>query len=322
MISRNAFENILKEYDEKQLKAAKDLRSRRDLIEEKVPRLREIENEIAAISVKGAIARIGGGAPDNSKAEIKALRDEKVQALQQAGFSLSDLEAHYECEKCNDTGYIGSEMCNCLKRRITEVLYETSNIKGILKEENFDNYSFRYYSEGQALTVAEQAVKTAHCFVDNFADSDDNLFITGGTGVGKTFLTNCITKELIDRGFFVVYLSAVRLFDILSDATFGYRKNESEGVSGDYIKNYLYNCDLLVIDDLGTEMVNSFTLTQLFNCVNERLLSKKHTIISTNLSLEQLQANYSERLFSRIINKYKLIKLYGDDIRMKKKLED
>jgi len=320
MISRNAFENILKEYDEKRLKSARDLQARRAYIEDHIPRVREIENEIADISVKGAIIRIGGGTFDN-KAQVASLREEKTKVLQQAGFSLNDLEPHYECEKCNDTGYIESNMCSCLKMRITDVLYENSNIKEILKEENFDHYSFRYYPEGQALTVAEQAVKTAHGFVENFADSSDNLFITGGTGVGKTFLTNCIAKELIDRGYFVVYLSAVRLFDILSDITFGNKKNDSEGVSGDYIKNYLYKCDLLVIDDLGTEMVNSFVSTQLFDCVNERLLSRKHTIISTNLSLDQLQYNYSERLVSRIVNKYTLIKLFGDDIRMKKKLE-
>lgn len=331
MITRNAFENILKEYDEKQLRAARDLQERRALIERHVPRLREIENEIAAISIKGAIERIGGSQLRSSKASndmkadtksrIATLREEKKAVLQQAGYSLSDLKAHYECSKCNDTGYIGSDMCSCLNNRITEVLYENSNIKEILKEENFDNYSFRYYPEGQALTVAEQAVKTAHRFVDNFATSSDNLFITGETGVGKTFLTNCIAKELIEQGYFVVYLSAVRLFDILSDATFGYKRNDTDGVSGDYIKNYLYKCDLLVIDDLGTEMVNSFTSTQLFDCVNERLLSRKHTIISTNLSLDQLRFNYSERLVSRIVNKYTLIKLFGDDIRMKKKLE-
>lgn len=322
MISRAAFETILKEYDEKQLNAARGQQQKRDEIERKVPRLKEIENRIAALSVQKAIARIGGDSSIDASEEIRSLKEEKVAVLEAAGFSPADLEAVYECDKCHDTGYVGSQMCSCLKRRITEVLYDQSNIKEILREENFDTFSFRYYPEGQPLDVAKQAVTTAHRFVDNFASSDENLFITGGTGVGKTFLTNCIAKDLIDRGYFVVYLSAIRLFDILSDAVFGFKRDEAEAASAELMKKYIFDCDLLVIDDLGTEMVNSFTSTQLFECINERLLTRKHTIISTNLSLKQVQDNYSERLFSRIVNKYTLIRLLGDDIRMKQKLED
>ena len=322
MISRAAFEQILREYDAKRLNAERELSQRRALIEERVPRVREIENSIAEISVNEAITRIGGGPAGNAGEKIHSLIQEKSEVLSAAGFTPDDLKPRYECDQCQDTGYIGSEMCRCLRERVTEILYDQSNIKEILKEENFDTFSLRYYPEGQPLAVAEQALHTARSFVDDFSVSSENLFITGGTGVGKTFLTNCIAKDLIDRGFFVVYLSAVRLFDILSDATFGSRKDGTEGTSRESFKKIIYDCDLLVIDDLGTEMVNSFTGTQLFDCINERLLGKKHTIISTNLSLKQIQENYSERLFSRIVNRYTLIKLYGDDIRMKKKLED
>ena len=250
------------------------------------------------------------------------MKEEKIAVLAAAGYTPADLEPVYECDKCHDSGYVGQQMCSCLTRRITEVLYDQSNIRDILREENFDTFSFRYYPEGAALDSAKQAVSAAHRFIEGFASSDENLFITGGTGVGKTFLTNCIAKDLLDRGYFVVYLSAIRLFDILSDAVFGFKKDEAEAASAELMKKYIFDCDLLVIDDLGTEMVNSFTSTQFFECINERLLSKKHTIISTNLSLKQVQDNYSERVFSRIVNKYTLIRLLGDDIRMKRKLED
>ena len=120
----------------------------------------------------------------------------------------------------------------------------------------------------------------------------------------------------------MVYLSAIRLFDMLSEATFGSFRPGSENTAGEFLKKHIYDCDLLIIDDLGTEMVNLFTATQLFNCINERILGKKHTIISTNLSLKQLQDNYSERIFSRIANKYTFIRLFGNDIRMMKKLEE
>lgn len=323
MITRSAFETILKEYDEKRLKAARELRARRDLIEKQVPRLKEIENEIAGLSVSEAIARISGSAlPGSYEEKLSSLRREKAEALSSAGFSDADLAESFECKKCNDTGYVGNELCSCFRDKITDVLYDQSNLKEILKEENFDSFSFRYYPKGDSLDSAELAFRTARSFVDNFASSADNLFITGAAGVGKTFLTNCIAKELLDKGFFVVYLSAVRLFDILSDATFGSAKAGVEGASSEFVRKHIYDCDLLIIDDLGTEMINSFTSTQLFQCINERILRKKHTVISTNLSLKQLQENYSERIFSRIANKYTLIRLLGNDIRMIKKLEE
>ncbi len=323
MIGRSSFEKILSEYDEKRLKSAKELEARKAMIENSVPGLKEIEDEITTTSAALAIGRLNNPTHAESIAvRLRTLREDKQKLLALHGYSVDDLELSHECHKCQDTGFIGNTMCSCLRDRIIDVLYDQSNIRSILEKENFDTFSFKYFSVGEPLSVAELAVKTAHCFVDNFASSTDNLFICGNTGVGKTFLTNCIAKELIDQGYFVVYLSAIKLFDILSDATFGFRNIGSEDASRRKLVENLYSCDLLIIDDLGTELINSFTSTQLFNCINERLLSEKHTIISTNLSLSQVQANYSERVSSRIASGYKLIKLLGDDIRMKKKLED
>lgn len=323
MITRTAFEQILKEYDEKQLEAARELRERREKIERQVPKLKDIEDEIAGLSVSEAISRISGKTlPGSYKDQLASLKAEKNKVLSEAGFTEEDLAPHYSCGKCQDTGYVGNELCTCFKERVTNILYDQSNIKEVLKEENFGTYSFKYYPNGEALDAAKNALQKAKSFIRDFSHSEDNLFITGAAGVGKTFLTNCIAKELLDQGYFVVYLSAIRLFDILSDVTFGSFRTGSEGASSEFVKKHIYDCDLLIIDDLGTEMVNSFTTIQLFNCVNERILGKKHTIISTNLSLKQLQDNYSERIFSRIANKYTFIRLLGNDIRMTKKLEE
>lgn len=323
MIARTAFEQILKEYDEKRLRAARELRQRREEIHRKLPELAEIESAIASLSVSEAIARISGRALSSSYEEdFAALRQKKAAVLKQGGYTEADLSIRFDCEKCRDTGYIENELCSCLKERITDVLYDQSNIKDVLKEENFQSYSFRYYAEGESLESAKNAVAKAHSFIDRFAFSDDNLFITGAAGVGKTFLTNCIAKELLDRGYFVLYLPAIRMFDVLSEATFRSDRFGSDNTNREYIYKQIYDCDLLIIDDLGTEMINSFTTVQLFNCINERILRKKHTIISTNLSLKQLQEKYSERVFSRIANKYTFIRLLGNDIRMMKKLEE
>ena len=138
----------------------------------------------------------------------------------------------------------------------------------------------------------------------------------GNTGTGKTFLTNCVAKELLDRGNSVIYFSAFSLFDILAKNTFG----KHPEIAGDY--HNIFNCDLLIIDDLGTESPNSFTVSQLFQCLNERILRKKSTIISTNLSLKEIADIYSERISSRITSSFTLLKLYGEDIRILKKLSD
>ena len=288
-----------------------------------IPELEKIASRVASLSVETAISRIKGKDADLNayRREIADLAARKEELLKAHGYSLSDLEPHYECELCKDTGYVDNEMCRCFKKRITDVLYDQSNIGRILEQENFHNYSFKYYDDDpdspvNPLQAARNAVNVSVNFINNFDNEPGNLLICGETGVGKTFLTNCIACELINRGYFVIYLSAVKLFDIMSEAIFASGRDES-----DQLLKQIFSCDLLIIDDLGTEMVNSFTTTQLFNCINERLLANKATIISSNLSLEQLQSNYSERIVSRLVNRYTIIKLYGKDIRMIKKLE-
>ncbi len=150
-------------------------------------------------------------------------------------------------------------------------------------------------------------------YVEHFEEKGGNLIFTGSTGVGKTFLTNCIAKALIDRYQSVIYLSSNDLFDIFSKNKFHY---ETEDEMRDMYQ-YILDCDLLIIDDLGTELNNTFVSSQLFYCINERLLRNKSTIISTNLSLTMLRDSYSDRISSRIISKYSIIPLYGEDIRTK-----
>jgi DNA replication protein DnaC len=154
-------------------------------------------------------------------------------------------------------------------------------------------------------------------FIQNFGTSYENLLIYGNTGVGKTFLSNCIAKELLDAGHTVIYLTSFQLFEILEKYKFNTAENYEE------IRNrfeYILDCDLLIIDDIGTELNNTFITSQLYQCINERHLKQKSTIISTNLSFDQLKNNYSERIFSRISSHYKLLKIIGDDIRLQKLL--
>jgi DNA replication protein DnaC len=220
----------------------------------------------------------------------------------------------YECEKCHDTGYIGNRKCTCFKAAEINLIYEQSHIKNLLRTENFSSLSYEYY-EGEDLEKFKGAVQICQNFIKCFNKDYHNLFFYGTVGTGKSFLSCCVAKELMDRGSLVIYFSASQLFDVLSKSTFD--KDSKEAVSG--ISDDICDCDLLIIDDLGTELTNSFVSSQLFSCLNNRHLRKKSTIITTNLSLGELRDRYSDRIFSRITSNYDVCKLTGCDIRMLKK---
>ena len=199
-------------------------------------------------------------------------------------------------------------------------LYSGSNMAKILARENFQTFREDYYSDQmtkQGLPSPRRNIQKVveHCktFISRFPNHDNILF-QGSTGVGKTFLSHCIAKEIMDRGFTCVYMTAFQLFDTLAKHTFGKGKDMEQETSA----NLIFQCDLLIIDDLGTEMINKIVISQLFQCLNERLIQERSTIISTNLSLQEFRNTYSERIFSRIIENYSWQKIYGDDIRFKK----
>jgi DNA replication protein DnaC len=168
-----------------------------------------------------------------------------------------------------------------------------------------------------ARQTAERALQECRRFVETFDEQFENLFLYGDTGLGKTFLSHCIAKELLERTHSVIYFSSFRLFELFADSAFG-RSDSSQ----DEMEQHIFDCDLLIIDDLGTELVNSFVSSELFHVLNERILRRKSTLISTNLSLATFADTYSERIFSRISSNYRMLKLIGDDIRLLKKMRE
>jgi len=325
-LSSSAYNSIMNEYSEQRFQNEHDLDLRIRHIYEEIPRIKEINDLISTRSMECARSLISNredsySIKDRLKSDIKALSEEKASLLKAHGYNDDYLELHYGCEVCKDTGYIGSEECRCFKNKVIKALYQQSNIEEILKKENFNTFSTAYYSNSVKdpvlnLTPYENihdVLNTCRDFVDNFDKTYGNMYIYGEAGVGKTFLSNCIANELISSGHSVIYLSAIRLFEMLADEKF--RKSDADNdVSG--ITSYLYDCDLLIIDDLGTELINNFTTSQLFNIINERHLLKKSTLISSNLSIAQLKEVYAERIFSRLTT-FKFVKVIGDDIRLK-----
>jgi DNA replication protein DnaC len=308
-------------FDKRRMEDEYDLNRRKKEIYEKIPKIQEIDNFIVEKNVEKAKSLILG---DKSKVpdldlEVKEAKDEKITLLISNGFSKDYMEIKYVCPICKDTGYIGSEKCICFKNEINKLLYKDSNLAEVLKTDNFDSFNLNYYSdklqEGEKISPrkrAEDAFLKAKRYVSDFEENHGNLLICGSPGTGKTFLTHCIAKEIIDKMNVVFYKSSWELFDIIRINSFG---NSLEKRNNPY--DMIFEADLLIIDDLGSEANNSLTIPELFTVVNERLLSKKATIISTNFMPTGLRKTYLDRIFSRLSNEYDFIYLVGDDIREK-----
>ncbi|MBO5550449.1 MAG: ATP-binding protein [Lachnospiraceae bacterium] len=299
---------------ERQLAA--DKREQRKRVQEiyvRIPRYKELEDRTADISAQAAIMAASGRKTEVAPLlqELTRISEEKKRVLSESGVPDGYLSIRYVCPDCRDSGYIGVRKCHCLMQKLTEGYYAQSGIYDKLKTENFDTFSFEYFS-GPELDNMKKIYEAAKEFTITFADTYCNMLFYGDVGCGKSFVSNCIAKELIDRGVAVIYISAIRLFDILSAHKFNGR-----GPDGDEYKA-LFEYPLLIIDDLGTEVNSSVVDSELFNVLNERDLGSRSTIISTNLSLAKLKEIYSERSVSRILGNYEIYRFYGDDIRLKK----
>ncbi|MDY3917773.1 MAG: ATP-binding protein [Candidatus Limivivens sp.] len=326
-LKNSQYDEIMREYHRRQLDNKRTLDRRTAEVSAKLPLLEELNHQIASLSVSCARKYLGGddSALTTLQDDIDTLAGMRRSLLEEAGYPGDYLDMHYTCPDCKDTGYIGSEKCHCFRQAVIDLLYTQSNIREALKTENFGTFSFDYYSDDVknpstglgALTAMKKLVAECRDFLAHFDDTFDNFFFYGDTGVGKTFLSHCIAKELIDTAHSVIYFTAFELFDLFSKTTFS-RGDELEELQ--QMHSYIFDCDLLIIDDLGTELTNSFVASQLFLCINERLLRRRSTIISTNLAMDVFRDTYSERVFSRISSGYKMRKLIGDDIRIKKKL--
>ena len=314
-LNNSQYDAIMREYDQMQSQHQYELSKRRDEIFEKIPEYEALTYSTPSFAMSCTLKAIAGdsSAVATAKEELQRIKARKQELLLQNGYPADYLEIQYNCSACQDTGYINGEKCACLKKRILSITYAQSNLSELLKKNNFDTISEQYYT-GDDLLRFREAVSICHNMVDNFENEKESILFHGNVGVGKSFLSCCVAKELLDRGYSVLYFSSSNLFDTLANSTFGKDSKENLYTS----KEDIYNCDLVVIDDLGTELTNSLVFTELFSLITERILRNKSTIISTNLNLADLSNLYSERIISRIIANYKLCKLSGPDIRIYK----
>lgn len=320
-LSSQQYESIMRRYEQTREENRHLLERRREEIYRRIPAYRELEASMGKFSVEQGRRLLDGD--DDALADLHKYAAElalrKKTLLKEAGFPEDYLDPVYHCRDCRDTGYIDEgtfpkRKCHCLRQQEISLLYAQSNIQDVIAKENFSSLSYEYY-EDQDLERFQGAVKICEEFIRDFSRDYRNLFFYGSVGTGKSFLSGCVAKELLAQGHSVIYFSSSGLFDHLARYTFDAKEKES-------LYNFcedLYNCELLIVDDLGTEVTNSFVASQLFSCLNERHLRRRATVISTNLSLEELRERYSDRVFSRITSNYAICKLTGPDIRMCRK---
>lgn len=253
---------------------------------------------------------------EDIKKTIQNLQKQKAKLIVDCGFSEDYLDDIYSCNQCRDTGFIDGHRCDCLKKLIVKNIGANSNLTEHMRKQNFENFDLSLFANqgdenGITLKCMQVVCDKAIQFAENFDKTCDNFLIMGNAGTGKTYMTSCIGNRALERGKTVYYQTAYKLSEILENNKF----NKGEDDAADIVK-YIYDVDLLIIDDLGTEFTTQFALAAFFDIINSRIISGKSTVISTNLNFEELSNTYSQRITSRFMESYQLIQTVGKDLRV------
>lgn len=320
--SKELYDRVLKILRERRVSAELQAKERAAAFYAMEPRAGALEREIASTAAKAAKAILqGADAVEKMKAQRDrnlTLQKERAALLRKEGLPETYLQPDYHCKLCKDTGFLDGKMCGCLKRLLREEAYRELNALTPLTLSSFENFSLDFYpdtptADGKpsARKQMEHNLQICKDYARDFSEESPSLLMQGGTGLGKTHLSLAIARAVIDKGFGVVYGSAQNLAINLDKERFGSDGSET--------MQHLLSCDLLILDDLGTEFSTSYISAAIYNIINTRLLSQKPTIINTNLSTPELQERYTERFVSRIIGAYLFLAFIGQDIRQEKR---
>lgn len=329
------YKDIQREYDLKRQKAINDADFKKAQLLETLPKFKELENKKSKVAIelaKSLVTKKGIEkqiAKDNLEIKLNEIKKNIDTLMESEGLGKDYLVPKFECKKCEDTGFVKFNnkqiRCNCFTQKIVNMTYKQNNMLK-LKDENFNTFDIAYFSnkpnkekyksDKSPLENIEEIKKLAITFVNNIEDAKQkSLLFVGNAGTGKTFMSSCIAAEAVKKGYAVLYQTAPILMDMMLDAKFTSIRDELKKEQYQRV----FDIDLLIIDDLGTENLNNMKFTELFNIINTRLLKDKKTIISTNLSLQELAYEYDDRVMSRLIGNYTVCRFFGEDIRLKKK---
>lgn len=332
-MEENLYNKIKKIYSDKGIKNHNEVEKKKKELYEKFPEIAEKEKEISNLAIENTKKLIFANDKEKEKIEketeqnIKKIRREIKELYKANNIPLNYLVPTYSCKLCKDTGMIEKDgetiPCKCYKQLIILEAFKFSNLNKI-KYENFNTFDSSYYSDesnvekyGSNISPRKNIEKIKESvkeFIDDFENvKESGILFSGKPGLGKTFISNCIAREILLKGYTVLYQTAPTLLDTIIKYKFSKNQEDSDRIYSD-----IYSADLLIIDDAGTENMNNQRHEELFELINYRLLNNKKTIISTNLSIDELYVNYDERIISRILGGYKKYKFYGEDIRLKK----
>ena len=314
--------------EEKQKNLAEQQR-RIELIYHQIPEIEIIDSTMRAQMAE--LVRLTLSKPQDLKERIHSLQERnldlqmrRAELLTARGYPIDFLDEIICCPKCHDTGYVDGSLCSCMERRYNQVM--TRELSGLLRDDtaSFETFNLSYYSDipDPASGISPRKAMTSvlhHCryFAENFPSYSSNLLLRGGTGLGKTFLSACIARVVAEKGYSVCYDSTAIALEAFERQKFSRSPDEAEAAA--VRVNRMLSCDLMILDDLGTEMITPMSASALYTLINTRLSNDRLIVISTNCSEEELERKYTPQICSRIRGEFKLLPFYGDDIRMLKK---
>ena len=313
------YKKIYDEYSQKYLVARERADVRAQEVRRAIPEIAKIDRELSLTGLEVFSASLSGGDTASKIAEIRAkneaLQAKRAELLVANGYPADYSDVKYDCTKCGDTGFVDNKMCSCMKEALTLAGIESSGFANLIKEQRFDNFSLDYYKKNAThYDMMGKNLEFLKEYAKNFdAKNSQSILMMGGTGLGKTHLSSAVAYEVIEKGNDVFYTGAIDLFSQFEIQRFKSYNNEPNEI----IERY-FESDLLIIDDLGTEMINQFSVSTLYNLLNDRLSRKKPTIVSTNLSKDEIMKKYTDRITSRMFGEYKIVFFAGTDIRAQK----
>lgn len=317
--NNSVYKKIYDEYSQKYLIARERAQNRERELYLLIPELKVLDKELSLVGLEIFSASLSGADYKQKLAEVReknlALQKKRAELLLAHGYPADYTDVKYECEKCSDTGFIENTMCSCMREALTLAGIENSGFASLIREQRFDNFSLDYY-EGNPKFY--ERMKQNFDYLKRYTEEFDpikspSILLMGSTGLGKTHLSSAVARGAIERGSDVFYTGAIDLFSTFEIERFKSYSNEPN----ELIERY-FECDLLIIDDLGTEMINQFSVSTLYNLVNDRLSRKKPTIVSTNLTNDEIKKKYTDRITSRLFGEYLVLPFMGTDVRAQK----
>lgn len=317
--NKENYRRIRAAYQTKYLKAYEEAERRMAELHQKSPAVAEIDRELASTGAEIAMAALGTGRDYREKlaaveAKNLALQEKRKQLLAQLGYTADYTLPPYECELCRDSGFVDNRMCACMRRELVLAAYESSGLGELMRTQSFESFSLDYYAaDSEESAMMGRNFEMLKHYAESFTPHADSLILCGQTGLGKTHLSTAVARRVIERGYDVYYTGAIGMFSDFEHARFGTGAGERAADPSRYV-----DCDLLILDDLGTEVTNQFTNSCLYMVLDTRINLGRPTIINTNLTGKEIKARYTDRIASRILGGFKPLLFAGTDVRRQK----